>query len=89
MILTNQQITTVVNPNISTFKLKLSSDEISGDRTATPKITCPALSKILETLSNCFLVSIGFFVLNQLFILVYDSLEFIEVSSRGDYINEI
>lgn len=82
MRLISQQIITVVSPNISTPGWKLSS-EISGDKTATPKITWPALSKIFDNLANWLILSIGFLFRSQLFISVYDSLGFIGMSS-GD-----
>ena len=78
-----QHNNTPVSPNIKVRGLKLSS-EISGDKTATPKITWPALSKIFDNLASWLILSTGFLFWSQFFIPVYDNLEFGGVSSKGE-----
>lgn len=83
MRLISQQIITAINPNISTSGRKLSS-EMSGDKTATPKITWPALSKIFDNLTNWLMLRTGFLFRSQFFISVYDNLESVGVSNGGE-----
>ena len=60
------------------------SSEISGDKTATPKITWPALSKIFDNLASWLILNTGFLFRSQFFIPVYDNLEFVYVLSGGE-----
>lgn len=66
MILTSQQNSTAINPNISTSMWKLSR-EMSGDKTTTPNITCPALSKIFDIRVSWLAVNTGFLVRRKFF----------------------
>ena len=79
-----QQTITMIVPKDNTIELSLSIPAISGERIATPKTTCPALSKMLDNLSNWLMVNFGFLFRSQLFISVYDNLEFVYVSSGGE-----
>ena len=83
-MLTSQHIIIPTIPDPILKELALSTPPIIGVITDPANNTCPALSKILESLSNCFLVSIGFFTLSQFFTSVYDNLEFVYVSSGGE-----
>ena len=76
-----QQTITMIVPNNNTMELSLSIPAMRGDRIATPKTTCPALSKMLDNLSNWLMVNFGFLFRSQLFISVYNNLEFVCVSS--------
>jgi len=71
-------------PNSMTRILYLSTPLTNGDTTATPKTICPALSKMFDTLFNWLVVNTGFLFRSQLFISMYDSLEFGGVSRRSE-----
>jgi len=83
-MLTNQQIIIPTMPDPTPKRLSLSTSLTTGVITAPANSTWPALSKILDNLSNCFLVSTGFFTLNQFFISVYDNLRFVGLSTNGE-----
>lgn len=71
-------------PNSTTRRLYLSTPLTNGDTTATPKIICPALSKIFDNLFNWLTVNIGFLFRSQFFTLVYDNLGFVSLSNEGE-----
>lgn len=50
--LNNHRPNVSINDDITTNKFILSKPETIGETTAIPKTTCPALSKIFESLSN-------------------------------------
>lgn len=82
--LTTHKIKVINNPNNMTRRLYLSSPLTNGDTTDTPKTICPALSKIFDNLLNWLTVNIGFLFRSQFFTLVYDNLEFMNLSNGGN-----
>lgn len=83
-MLSNQQIIMPTTPDPTLKESVLSTPPTIGAITAPANNTWPALSKMLDNLANCFLVSIGFLTRSQFFISVYDSLGFIGLSNEGE-----
>lgn len=80
-MLTSQQINIPTTPDPTLKERLLSISPTIGAITAPANSTCPALSKIFDSLFNCLVLSMDFFVFSQFFISIYDNLEFVRKST--------